>query len=248
MVKILTALPMLILASCTSLIQAASLGALNLDDFTFDKIVDGSRDVLVKFDKDYPYGDEEDEFKALCKTVGPLKASLVIAEVGVQDYGDRNNEGLRERFGISRDAFPAYRLFRKGHASTDAPLVYSGAINEGALAAFLKLETGLYIGLPGNLEVFDKMAHGFLGKDTAAATALYKAAEAAQAEVGASDAESARAYVKTMARVLEKGPSFISAETNRVKKLLGGKITEKKKKLFGERLNILSSFTSKDEL
>ena len=110
---------MLILAVCTStsLIQAASLGAINLDEFTFDKIVDGSRDVLVKFDKDYPYGDEEDEFKALCKTVGPLRTSLGIAEVGVQDYGDRHNEGLRERFGISRDSFPAYRLFKKGTCS-----------------------------------------------------------------------------------------------------------------------------------
>ena len=234
--------------SLISLMHAASLGAINLDDFTFDKIVDGSRDVLVKFDKDYPYGDDEDEFKALCKTVAPLKTSLIIAEVGVQDYGDRHNEGLRERFGISRDSFPAYRLFKKGTSGTDMPLVYSGAITEGALAAFLKLETGLYVGLPGNLEVFDKMAQGFLGKDTAEATALHKAAEVAQSKVTASDAGSARAYVKIMARVLEKGPSFISAETNRVKKLMQGKITEKKKRFFSERLNILSSFTSKDEL
>jgi hypothetical protein len=37
----------------------------------------------VKFDKEYGYGDAEDEFKNLCKTVGELKSKFLIGEVRV---------------------------------------------------------------------------------------------------------------------------------------------------------------------
>ena len=40
-------------------------GAISLDSFTFDKLVGGFFDVLVKFDKQYPYGDKEDAWKDL---------------------------------------------------------------------------------------------------------------------------------------------------------------------------------------
>ena len=37
---------------------AAEKGIVELDSWTFDKIVDGSRNVLVKFDKSYSHGDK----------------------------------------------------------------------------------------------------------------------------------------------------------------------------------------------
>lgn len=232
-----------VLVSCAA---AKAPGAVGLDSLTFDKIVDGSRPVLVKFDKEYPYGEKEDTFKALCKTVGPLKADLLIGEVGVQDFGDKQNDDVRERFNVDKDKFPVYKLFKKG-APTDAPVEFTGDVTETALLAFLKAETGLYIGLPGNIESMDKLAQGFLSADTTSAKERLASAEAALDAVSSAEKDSARKYVKIMKRVIDMGASYIEQETQRVKKLQGGKITDKKKKFFGERLNILSSFT-KDEL
>merc|ERR1719399_356385 len=235
------------LALLAPALQAKAQGAINLDTYTFDKIVDGSRDVLVKFDQEYAYGDAEDAFKALCKTVGPLKGGTLIAEVGVQDYGEKENTDVAERFGASKGDFPVYKLFKKG-GDVAKPVAYTGEKTEAALSQFLKAETGLYIGLPGNLEAFDKLAAGFLGADGAMMTARLAEAEAALAAAAADDSTSAKADVKIMKRVQEKGVGFVEGEVKRVKKLIGGKITDKKKKFFNERLNILASFTTKDEL
>ena len=60
----------------------AARGVLSLDSLTFDKIIDGSRPVVVKFDKQYAYGDKEDAFKAFATEMAG--STLVVAEVGVQ--------------------------------------------------------------------------------------------------------------------------------------------------------------------
>ena len=51
---------------------AAEKGIVELDSWTFDKIVDGSRNVLVKFDKSYSHGD-----KVLLST--PIRRNYRIA-------------------------------------------------------------------------------------------------------------------------------------------------------------------------
>jgi endoplasmic reticulum protein 29 len=161
-------------AALLCLCEGRAKGALNLDSWTFDRVVDGSRDVLVKFDKEYAHGESEDHFAALCRALGPLKTTrLLVAEVAVQDYGDKENHDLRVRFGIDVADFPAYRLFKRraagaaaaaaaGGTSGAAPLAYTGAVNKDELARWLTVETGLYVGLPGTLESFDALAAGFL--------------------------------------------------------------------------------------
>jgi len=243
--------------------EGRAKGALNLDSWTFDRVVDGSRDVLVKFDKEYAHGESEDHFAALCRALGPLKTTrLLVAEVAVQDYGDKENHDLRVRFGIDAADFPAYRLFKRravgaaaagaaGAASGAAPLAYTGAVNKDELARWLTVETGLYVGLPGTLESFDALAAGFMALLPTEARARLASAEQELSRLKAGDeggeggarALSARAYVRIMAKAVEQGAAFLGREAKRVSALMGGKITPAKRAFFKERLNILASFT-----
>ena len=50
---------------------------------TFDRIVDGSRNVIVRFDKEYSYGDAHDAWKEFAKTVGESSADVLVCDVGV---------------------------------------------------------------------------------------------------------------------------------------------------------------------
>ena len=58
---------------------------------TFDRIIDGTKAVLVRFDKEYSYGDEHDAWKDFAKTVGDSSANMLVCDVGVSEYGDKDN-------------------------------------------------------------------------------------------------------------------------------------------------------------
>ena len=156
---------LLLLASTLPLVVFSHVkGVIPLDSFTFDKIVDGNRDVLVKFDNEYPYvpstttvtiqpvscprsGKTEQEFKKLAATVSVLTGTrFLLAGVGVQRSGTKDNDDLRERFRLNRDEFPVFKLFKKGGKK---PIHYHGGITYNTLITFLKSEIGLYIALPG---------------------------------------------------------------------------------------------------
>ena len=53
------------------------------DGRTFDRLIDGSRNVIVRFDKEYSYGDEHDAWKEFAKTVGESSADMLVGDVGV---------------------------------------------------------------------------------------------------------------------------------------------------------------------
>lgn len=52
---------------------------------TLLQVVDKDRDVLVKFDKEYPWGDEHDAYKKLAETVGQSDTPLIIAGVPISN-------------------------------------------------------------------------------------------------------------------------------------------------------------------
>merc|ERR1711871_9812 len=110
--------------------------------------------VLVKFDKDYAYGEKEDAFKEVCKRLGEGGADVLVGVVGVQEYGDKLNQDLADKFGAKKEQFPLYKLFLKG---SKTPIDYTGEVKADELVRFLKTQANLYIALPGCLEAFDEM-------------------------------------------------------------------------------------------
>merc|ERR1719171_2139354 len=118
-----------------SVTEATAPGALKLDNYTFDKALNlPGFSLLVKFDQSYAYGEKEDEFKLLCKLAYKVP-NFFIGEVPVQEWGDKENDDLRERFKLTKDDFPAYLFF---DGSNKDGLKYGGAIKAGDIAAWLR--------------------------------------------------------------------------------------------------------------
>lgn len=65
---------------------------------------------LVKFDVAYPYGDKHDEF---CKASTALasNADVLVADVGIKDYGEGENTDLARRFTVTQADYPTVLLF-----------------------------------------------------------------------------------------------------------------------------------------
>jgi len=216
-------------------------GAVGLDAVSFEKLVGRHFDVLVKFDKQYAYGEKEDAWKAFASKIGEhALPDLLLATVGVQDYGDKVNEDLRQRFAVDPAAFPAFRLFRKG--STE-PIPYTGEVTADALSGFLVAELGIYISRPGCIKEFDALAHGFaVAAPTERAQRLAAAERAAEALATDTECESAAFYLNVMRKIDAKDPGYASKERARLEKLVQSRITEDKKKAMRMKLGILPSF------
>ena len=206
---------------------------------TFDRIIDGGKTVFVRFDKEYSYGDEHDAWKKFAAEVGDSSADMLVADVGVSEYGDKDNSDLSERFSIKSDDFPQYRLFMKGTASSGTPTAYAGEKKYEGFMRFAQEKAGVWIGLPGQLKELDALAKEYMKGDKKAVLAK---AEKVAKSLEDKDADSGKYYVKVMTKVTEKG-DFVTKETERLQKMIDdGSVKPDKKAQFGRRLNILSSF------
>jgi endoplasmic reticulum protein 29 len=226
-----------------ALIQTANAytdrGIIKLDNTTFDRIIDGGKTVFARFDKEYSYGDEHDAWKELASKVGDSSADMLTADVGVSEYGDKDNSDIAEKYSISSDDFPSYRLFMKGTPSSGEPIKYTGDKKYDAFLRFLQEKAGGWSGLPGQIKSLDERAKEFVGGDKAA---VIKKAEVAAGALEAKDTDSGKYYVKVMGKISEKA-DFVAKETERLQKMIDdGSVKAAKKEQFGRRLNILSSF------
>ncbi|XP_050690039.1 endoplasmic reticulum resident protein 29-like [Eriocheir sinensis] len=215
-------------------------GCTPLDAWTFDKIIPKFQAAVVKFDVAYPYGKKHEEFTKL-SAAGRGSPELLVAEVGVKDYGDMENTDLAERFGVKKEDFPKVMLFVAGK---EEPLVFEGDFKAEEMKKFIRRNSGIYIGLEGCLETFDRIVDKFMVSEdfTAKKQLLRDAEDAWDALKSPSDRKIAETYVKVMRKVLEKGREFVKQEKTRVEGLMTGRITEEKKEEMQGRLNILKSF------
>lgn len=237
-------LPLLALAAALSGLPACrgtAMGALKLDNYTFDKMLAiPNVDVLVKFDKSYAYGEKEDEFKSLC-TLSYTVPSFFVAEVPVQEYGDKENDDLRAKFELNKDDFPVYMLF---NAANKAGLKYSGPVKAEDISVFLRRNQ---IKMPsiGTIVELDEIVKQFYAGGMA--DEHFSAAQALASGSYSTDRKAAM-YVKIMQKTKEKGEAYVTTESARVSKLLEGKLAPEKQSELNDKLKILGVFAKKGEL
>ncbi|XP_043924320.1 endoplasmic reticulum resident protein 29 [Protopterus annectens] len=225
-------------------------GALTLDVITFYKVIPKHSFVLVKFDTQYPYGEKQDEFKKLAENSSSAR-DFLIAEVGISEYGEKENAELGEWYKIDKAQYPAYYMFVNGNI--EKPIKYTGEIKADAIQRWVKSK-GVWVGLPGCLEEFDALATEFLDAATKdEQTKVLEKAEIMLSKTEEPNKKSAEHYHKIMSKVLEQGEGFISKEIERISKMVANtKMSDAKKQDLQKRLNRLSSFqaknTEKDEL
>lgn len=86
-------------------------GCIELDELTFDKILEKFPTTLVKFDLAFPYGKKHDEFAKFALEISEMNVNdLIVGAVGIKSYGDPINGQLFERFKID-DQLPVIKLF-----------------------------------------------------------------------------------------------------------------------------------------
>ncbi|RWS28896.1 endoplasmic reticulum resident protein 29-like protein [Leptotrombidium deliense] len=222
-------------------------GSVSLDSFTFDKVVNRFVATLVKFDIQYPYGEKHDEYGVVAESLKNTK-DVLVAEVGVQDYGDHDNQDLADRFGIKKDDFPVVKLFLQNNLQSPLTFPTSEEFKADKIKQFVKKSTGIRILLDKCLQDFDEMAETFMAPKATKEIKQKVLSEAEKKAEGLSDEEkkSADVYVKLMQKVVERGDKFVASEHERVKNIIAGKVSETKKKEMQARLNILQSFIPSD--
>ncbi|CAE7612115.1 ERP29 [Symbiodinium natans] len=243
-----------ILALLAAAARAADYNVVNLDNSTLKMLTGKDIPAFVRFDKDYPYGEKADAFKALAQTA--VGAKVLIGSVGISTYGEKMNQDLAEEFGYKTPGkdleysdmdtmFPKFRLFP---ANGGADIEYTGEVATDAMTLFLKKEAKIYFGLKGTIREFDKFAADFVKAGADKADVIKTAKSAAEALSGA-DKDAASYYVKAMEKTQDKSEWF-KTEFERLKQIIaGGKVAPAKKEDMALKVNRLSSFVSpNDEL
>lgn len=243
----------------------AERGLLELDNTTLYRIAGGATAMMVRVNKEYSYGDEDDAWKEFGKVVGDSDANALIGNVGVADapsppsrgeysegeYGEggppaddedfdpngwRDNQDIAERFSISLEAFPQYLFFPAGWKEGDAPVKYEGEQTKDGFLRFLQDKANVWIGLPGQVKSLHLCGQTFA---TASADERKKCIATAQTFTD----EAGKYYAKVMAKI-DANADFAAKEVARLTKMLDdGSVAANKKAQFGKRLNALSSFT-----
>ncbi|KAL6420156.1 hypothetical protein ACFW04_014094 [Cataglyphis niger] len=224
-------------------------GCVPLDSYSFDKVIPKFKAVLVKFDVAFPYGGKHEQYGTVAADTKDSQ-DLLIATVGVKDFGNKDNSDLAQRYNIKKEDFPVVLLFVQGKSepirfTTEKDSDFTGEY----LKRFVRSKSRVYLGLPGCVERLDKLAEEFKIANEQERQEILKKARIFEETLPEEQREAAKIYVKTMEKILEKGDVFVQTEETRVRGLLyRGKLSNQKKRTMEERRNILQSFSARDEL
>ena len=84
-----------------------------------------------------------------------------IGEVGIKDYGEKDNEDLAVRFDVKKDDYPVAVLFTKNEGRIEH-VKYAGKFKVEYLKTFVRKHSGIYMPLIGCIEEFDVLADELL--------------------------------------------------------------------------------------
>lgn len=230
----------------TMVASSSTKGSLALDPWTFDKIRRSYDAVLVKFDTPYPHGEKQDQFAAIAEAARTVP-ELIVAEVAVKDYGEKENQELAEKYDVKKEDFPLLKLFVR---DKEEPVSYAGEnFKADDIKKFIRENSGVYIGLSACVEKFDKLASEFIqAKAEHRNIILTKAEEMLDESKDNQEKKSGEVYVKLMKKIMEKGDELVEGESERLTRIQHSKLTKEKRDEMQARLNILQAFRVRDEL
>ncbi|CAG9799426.1 unnamed protein product [Chironomus riparius] len=233
-------------------------GCIDLDELTFAKTISKFRTALVKFDVSFPYGSSHEAYSAFSQAISNKTLNrhshpdVLIATIGVKDYGDFENKIIADRYDIKAESFPVIKLFIEG--DLDSPIHFEKGqedITTAKLFLFLKEHSKVYIQAPGCNRKLDEITEEFMLEKSQRTEILKKAEEVIKRIDCVEEKSLVKFYTVLMKGIIDNGDAFVNKQKERMAKLLKDKLSEKKVEELSKKLNILSSFkyqeNSKDE-
>lgn len=135
-----------IFAALSIQVGARTKYILNLDVWTWEKVVTDDRILVVRFGVEWPHGDQHDAFTGFAEDVASVNIPVIVGEVRSKENGPSRNQPLFDKYDLRTS--PAFLLFRHGNVSRfKAP--QDTAAWRDALRRWVVLETGHWIPLHG---------------------------------------------------------------------------------------------------
>ncbi|XP_004529858.1 protein windbeutel [Ceratitis capitata] len=220
-------------------------GCVELDEINFDQTVERFPYALVKFDIAFPYGDKHEAFAAFSKAAHKATKELLVATVGIKDYGENENKELGLRFKVDDKNFPGILLFKDGNVHKYERFPAHLDVTLDNLKQFVTKNTDLYIGRDGCLKDFEELVTKYANKEDTEQLQLIEKAEKLAQELTTADTAmvaNAKVYLIYMRKINEKGYNYVEEETKRLQRLKAGKVSDAKKSELQQKLNILEAF------
>jgi len=226
---VLIAAAALCVALCASGVSARK-GVLELDSSNFDKIVDGSRNVLVMF-AEYAWKDS-----AMLESVGEEFASA--KDVLITKIATRDNADIAARFG-AEGSVATIKWFAKG---TTTGIDYSGDLSSTNKEASKDVIAFVHNAQSPQIQELSRLAKRVAD---APAADMRSEAEHLIKQLPEQYAEFGKTFLAVWTKVEEKGKDYPVKERHRLNGLIENKSTKPdKKRDFGRRLSVVEHFVT----
>lgn len=229
-------------------------GIMPLDNSSFYKVIDGSRNVFVRIDRSYPMGDQHEKYAQFARTVAASSTDLLVTTIGVSALADGMNQDLAAHFSLTQpggrmshadiDAkLPRFYLFPKGVAGRTvlAAKRFDRDLSADALVRFVTRHN-VVVPAPGTVPALHLLADNFAAAGKAEQEARIAKARLLLEELAGPERSAGEYYVRCMERVVSGGSAWVDAELGRIRTLQRDAVSDQKRDEFKRRVNVLLAF------